>query len=67
VAKPPLEDAERMSRDILAVLPQVVAVLPPDEVEAALSDLPPMKYTLPLGGHMRGLLSLILIISHTRG
>jgi len=31
-----------MAREILRVLPQVVAVLPPDEVEAVLNDLPPM-------------------------
>ena len=31
-----------MARDILAVLPEVVAVLPHDEVEAVLSDLPRM-------------------------
>ena len=32
-----------MARDILAVLPDVVAVLPRDEVEAVLSDLPRMR------------------------
>ena len=31
-----------MARDILAVLPEVVAVLPRDEVDAVLSDLPRM-------------------------
>ena len=31
-----------MAREILRVLPQVVAVLPADEVEAVLNDLPPM-------------------------
>ena len=31
-----------MARDILAVLPEVVAVLPHDEMEAVLSDLPRM-------------------------
>ena len=41
-AQPQIEDAERMARDILAVLPEVVAVLPRDEVDAMLSDLPRM-------------------------
>jgi hypothetical protein len=36
------KDPQDMAREILAVLPQVVAVLPPDEVEAVLSDLPRM-------------------------
>jgi hypothetical protein len=31
-----------LARDILAVLPTAVAVLPRDEVEAVLSDLPRM-------------------------
>ena len=31
-----------MARDILAVLPEVVAVLPHDEVDPVLSDLPRM-------------------------
>ena len=31
-----------MARDILAVLPEVVAVLPGDEVDAVLNDLPRM-------------------------
>ncbi len=38
--EPQLEDAERMAREILQSLPTVLAVLPPDEVEAVLSDLP---------------------------
>ena len=31
-----------LARDILAVLPEVVAVLPRDEADAVLSDLPRM-------------------------
>ena len=41
-AQPQLEDAERMAREILQSLPTVMAVLPADEVEAVLSDLPRM-------------------------
>ena len=41
-ARPQLEDAERMAREILQSLPTVMAVLPADEVEAVLSDLPRM-------------------------
>ena len=36
------KDPQDLARDILAVLPEVVAVLPRDEVEAVLSDLPRM-------------------------
>ena len=36
------KDPQDMARGILSALPQVVAVLPRDEVEAVLSDLPPM-------------------------
>ena len=36
------KDRQDLARDILAVLPEVVAVLPRDEVEAVLSDLPRM-------------------------
>ena len=36
------KDPQELARDILAVLPEVVAVLPHDEVEAVLSDLPRM-------------------------
>ena len=32
-----------MARDILAVLPEVVSVLPPAEVHAVLSELPIMR------------------------
>ena len=42
VAKPQIEDAERMAREILQSLPTVMAVLPADEVEAVLGDLPRM-------------------------
>ena len=41
-AQPQIEDAERMAREILQSLPTVMAVLPAMEVEAVLSDLPPM-------------------------
>ena len=41
-AQPQIEDAERMAREILQSLPTVMAVLPRDEVEAVLSDLPRM-------------------------
>ena len=37
-----IEDASRMAPDILAVLPEGLAVLPPDEAQAVLSDLPRM-------------------------
>jgi hypothetical protein len=40
VRQPILEGAERIIRDILSGLPEVVAVLPPDEVDAVLNDLP---------------------------
>ena len=36
------KDPQELARDILAVLPEVMAVLPHDEVEAVLSDLPRM-------------------------
>ena len=36
------KDPQELARDILAVLPEVVAVLPRDEVDAVLSDLPRM-------------------------
>ena len=36
------KDPQGLARDILAVLPEVVAVLPHDEVDAVLSDLPRM-------------------------
>ena len=36
------KDPQELARDVLAVLPEVVAVLPHDEVEAVLSDLPRM-------------------------
>jgi hypothetical protein len=42
VAKPQLDDAERIAREIHQSLPTVMAVLPRDEVEAVLSDLPRM-------------------------
>jgi len=35
-------DPQDMARQILRTLPEVLAVLPPDEVEAVLSDLPRM-------------------------
>ena len=41
-AQPQLEDAERIAREILQSLPTVMAVLPADEVEAVLGDLPRM-------------------------
>jgi hypothetical protein len=40
--QPQLEDAEGIAREILQSLPTVMAVLPRDEVEAVLSDLPRM-------------------------
>ena len=40
VAKLQLEDSERVAREILQSLPTVMAVLPRDEVEAVLNDLP---------------------------
>ena len=36
------KDPQDLARDILAVLPEVVAVLPRDEADAVLSDLPRM-------------------------
>ena len=36
------KDPQELARDILAVLPEVVAVLPHDEVNGVLSDLPRM-------------------------
>ena len=36
------KDPQELARDILAVLPEVVAVLPYDEVDAVLSDRPCM-------------------------
>jgi len=42
VPQPQIEDAERMAREILQSLPTMMAVLPRDEVEAVLSDLPRM-------------------------
>ena len=36
------KDPQELARDILAVLPDVVAVLPRDEVDAVLSELPRM-------------------------
>jgi hypothetical protein len=36
------KDPHDMAREILSILPQVVAILPRDEVEAVLNDLPPM-------------------------
>ena len=36
------KDPQDLARDILAVLPEVVAVLPHDEVDVVLSDLPRM-------------------------
>ena len=36
-------DPQDMAREILAVLPQVVAVLPPDEVHAVLNALPILR------------------------
>ena len=36
------KDPQELARDILAVLPEVMAVLPRDEVDAVLSDLPRM-------------------------
>jgi hypothetical protein len=34
------KDPQDMAREILSILPHVAAVLPADEVEAVLSDLP---------------------------
>ena len=42
VAKPQIEDAERMAREILQSLPTVMAVLPAAEVEAVWNNLPRM-------------------------
>ena len=36
------KDQQDLARDILLVLPEVVAVLPRDEVDAALTELPRM-------------------------
>ena len=33
------KDPQDMAREILSILPQVVAVLPPDEVDTVLNDL----------------------------
>ncbi len=41
-AEQAFKDPQVMAREILSILPQVVAVLPHDEVEAVLSDLPRM-------------------------
>ena len=38
-----LKDAQTLARDVLRALPEVVAVLPPDEVNAVLSDLPILR------------------------
>jgi hypothetical protein len=40
--QPQIEDAEKLARDALRVLPQVVAVLPADEVRSHLSQLGPL-------------------------
>jgi hypothetical protein len=37
--QPQVEDAEKLARDILRVLPQVVAVLPADEVRSPMSQI----------------------------
>jgi len=42
VTEQAFKDPQDMAREILRVLPQVVAVLPRDEVEAVFSDLPRM-------------------------
>ena len=41
-AQPQLEDAEKQARDVLRALPDVVAVLPADEVRSHLSQLGPL-------------------------
>ena len=38
-----LKDAQTLARDVLRALPEVVAVLPPDEVHAVLSELPILR------------------------
>ena len=38
-----LKDAQTLTRDVLRALPEVVAALPPDEVNAALNDLPILR------------------------
>ena len=38
-----LKDAQTLARDVLRALPEVVAVLPPDEVNAALNELPILR------------------------
>ena len=38
-----LKDAQTLARDVLRALPEVVAVLPPDEVNAVLSELPILR------------------------
>ena len=58
---------QELARDILAVLPDVVAVLPHDEVDAVLSDLPRMTYTRPLGGPVRLTLISLLILTASVG
>ena len=41
-AEQAFKDPQELARDILDVLPEVMAVLPRDEVDAVLSDLPRM-------------------------
>ena len=38
-----LKDAQTLAREVLRALPEVVAVLPPDEVNAALNGLPILR------------------------
>ena len=38
-----LKDAQTLARDVLRALPEVVTVLPPDEVNAVLSELPILR------------------------
>ena len=38
-----LKDAQTLARDVLRALPEVVAVSPPDEVNAVLSGLPILR------------------------
>ena len=38
-----LKDAQTLARDVLRALPEVVSVLPPDEVKAVLNELPIMR------------------------
>jgi hypothetical protein len=40
-AQPQLEDAEKLARDVLRVLPDVVAVLPADKVRSHLTQINP--------------------------